>query len=322
MGQEIRARLGNRRVHASARLRVYPDRSISRSGSDHKGAQALATGDRPARPMAWHAGVGRDLPSRRAVGVLQLHLPAARPDRVGSPRVRWPPQTPGPGADSTRPGVLGALPEGGPHHGLARGQRTARRGRGRTRGGDGLIPAIVTKVKDTGHDRHNIGMVQVYFPGLQQRDDPHLINPWARLVRTDAGDNCGHIVVPQIDDEVVCGFEHGDIHHPYVIGSVWNGNAKAPDPSGTGSAGGPASAHGRAGPARRGARRTRSRSSAAGRATRSSSTTKTRSSSWNPPLVRAASRSATTPTRSTSSRPVATSRPTRPRTSMLRPATT
>ncbi|GIW70493.1 MAG: hypothetical protein KatS3mg102_0035 [Planctomycetota bacterium] len=98
----------------------------------------------------------------------------------------------------------------------------------------GLVPAIVTDVKDTEQNRHEMAMVRVYFPWLQDQESPNLINPWARLVRVDAGDNAGMGVVPQVGDEVICGFEHGDIHHPYVLGSVWNGQAKAPDTSGNG----------------------------------------------------------------------------------------
>jgi len=36
---------------------------------------------------------------------------------------------------------------------------------------------------------------------------------------------------PQIGDEVLCAFEHGDMHFPYVIGSLWNGKAKLPEPT-------------------------------------------------------------------------------------------
>ena len=31
-------------------------------------------------------------------------------------------------------------------------------------------------------------------------------------------------MMPQVGDEVVIGFEHGDVRHPYVLGVVWNGN--------------------------------------------------------------------------------------------------
>ncbi|MHC4389858.1 MAG: phage baseplate assembly protein V [Planctomycetota bacterium] len=83
----------------------------------------------------------------------------------------------------------------------------------------GVVPAIVTHVKEpSGQQRHEVAMVRVRFPGLQDENDPDLINPYARLMRADAGENCGHGVVPQVDDEVICGFEHGDLRYPYVIG--------------------------------------------------------------------------------------------------------
>jgi uncharacterized protein involved in type VI secretion and phage assembly len=37
-----------------------------------------------------------------------------------------------------------------------------------------------------------------------------------------AGNNRGTYIIPQVDDEVLVAFEHGDITAPYVIGSLWN----------------------------------------------------------------------------------------------------
>ena len=36
--------------------------------------------------------------------------------------------------------------------------------------------------------------------------------------------------MPEINDEVLVAFEHGDIHRPYVIGGVWNGKDATPNP--------------------------------------------------------------------------------------------
>jgi hypothetical protein len=41
----------------------------------------------------------------------------------------------------------------------------------------------------------------------------------------------GFYCPPQIGDEVLCAFEHGDMHFPYVLGSLWNGKSKLPEPS-------------------------------------------------------------------------------------------
>ncbi len=34
---------------------------------------------------------------------------------------------------------------------------------------------------------------------------------------------------PEINDKVLVGFEHGDIHRPYIVGGVWNGKDKPPE---------------------------------------------------------------------------------------------
>ena len=36
------------------------------------------------------------------------------------------------------------------------------------------------------------------------------------------------LYLPEVDDEVLVGFEHGDIHRPYVIGALWNGKDQPP----------------------------------------------------------------------------------------------
>jgi phage baseplate assembly protein V len=43
-----------------------------------------------------------------------------------------------------------------------------------------------------------------------------------------AGDNRGAYVMPQVGDEVLVVFNHGDVREPYVIGSLWNGQGKPP----------------------------------------------------------------------------------------------
>ncbi|WP_237766162.1 phage baseplate assembly protein V [Arthrospira platensis] len=45
-----------------------------------------------------------------------------------------------------------------------------------------------------------------------------------------AGPNRGFYCLPEINDEVLVAFEHGDIHRPYVIGGVWNGQDSPPEP--------------------------------------------------------------------------------------------
>ena len=43
-----------------------------------------------------------------------------------------------------------------------------------------------------------------------------------------AGNGRGLYFLPEIDDEVLVMFQHGDVRFPYVIGSLWNGRDRPP----------------------------------------------------------------------------------------------
>jgi uncharacterized protein involved in type VI secretion and phage assembly len=42
------------------------------------------------------------------------------------------------------------------------------------------------------------------------------------------GPNAGLVWLPEVGDEVLVGFGHGDLGSPYVLGGLWNGKDKAP----------------------------------------------------------------------------------------------
>jgi phage baseplate assembly protein gpV len=46
--------------------------------------------------------------------------------------------------------------------------------------------------------------------------------PWARIASPMAGMARGSFMIPQVGDEVLVAFNHGDVREPYVIGSLWN----------------------------------------------------------------------------------------------------
>ena len=46
--------------------------------------------------------------------------------------------------------------------------------------------------------------------------------PWARVATMMAGLERGSFFIPQIGDEVLIAFNHGDIREPFVIGGLWN----------------------------------------------------------------------------------------------------
>lgn len=84
----------------------------------------------------------------------------------------------------------------------------------------GLVIGIVTDNKDP----EEIGRIKVKFPWLSDNDE----SAWARIVAPMGGAGRGFLYLPEIDDEVLVGFEHGDIHRPFIIGALWNGRDKPP----------------------------------------------------------------------------------------------
>lgn len=86
--------------------------------------------------------------------------------------------------------------------------------------GQTMLVGIVTNNQDP----LGLGRVRVKFPTLTNEHESN----WARMVQIGAGLNRGFDCLPEIGDEVLVGFEHGDIHRPYIIGGVWNGLDKPP----------------------------------------------------------------------------------------------
>lgn len=84
--------------------------------------------------------------------------------------------------------------------------------------GQTLLVGLVTNNKDP----KGWGRVKVKFPTLTTQHESH----WARVVGLGAANTRGFYCLPEINDEVLVGFEHGDIHRPYIVGGVWNGRDK------------------------------------------------------------------------------------------------
>lgn len=84
----------------------------------------------------------------------------------------------------------------------------------------GLCAGIVTNNKDP----EGFGRVRVKFPWLKDG----LESNWARIATLLAGGGRGTYCLPEVNDEVLVGFEQGDINRPFVLGCLWNGSDKPP----------------------------------------------------------------------------------------------
>jgi uncharacterized protein involved in type VI secretion and phage assembly len=89
---------------------------------------------------------------------------------------------------------------------------------------DKVYEAVIGIVTDN-KDPDKIGRVKVKFPLISANDTSH----WSPIIMLGAGKNRGWFFIPEIDDEVLCIFEHGDLERPLVVGAMWNGKDKPPD---------------------------------------------------------------------------------------------
>lgn len=83
----------------------------------------------------------------------------------------------------------------------------------------GQMPGLVEAIVVDNVDPDQLGRVKVKFPTLPDMPESF----WARLVMPMAGQERGWMTIPEIDDEVLVAFVHGDINHAIVLGSLYNG---------------------------------------------------------------------------------------------------
>jgi phage protein D len=84
--------------------------------------------------------------------------------------------------------------------------------------GDTLVVGVVTNNQDPDDGSR----VRVKYPTLDDQNE----GAWARVVAVGAGPSRGQLMLPQVGDEVLVGFEGGDPHKPYILGALWNGKDK------------------------------------------------------------------------------------------------
>jgi uncharacterized protein involved in type VI secretion and phage assembly len=85
----------------------------------------------------------------------------------------------------------------------------------------GVVVGVVTNTQDPA----GLGRVKVKFPWLSSTEESF----WARVATPMAGKERGFYFLPEVEDEVLMAFEHGDARFPYVLGALWNSQDKPPE---------------------------------------------------------------------------------------------
>ena len=94
---------------------------------------------------------------------------------------------------------------------------------------DRMLGGLTIGIVTNNDDKDGLNRVKVKLPYLSDEQE----TAWARVLQHGSGKDRGWTVMPEVDDEVLVGFEHGSIDHPYVLGGLVNGKDK---PKYTGSA--------------------------------------------------------------------------------------
>lgn len=81
----------------------------------------------------------------------------------------------------------------------------------------GVTVGLVTQVSD-----EHKGLVRVKLPLISDEIE----TDWIRVASIGAGQERGITFLPEVNDEVLVAFEHGELNRPYVIGTLWNQTGK------------------------------------------------------------------------------------------------
>lgn len=82
---------------------------------------------------------------------------------------------------------------------------------------DHLTIGVVTEVRAEGGEAPDVKVTLPYLTAAAP-----IVSNWARVIGLGAGKNMGFLAIPEVDDEVVVGFENGDPTRPFVLGGLWS----------------------------------------------------------------------------------------------------
>ena len=95
----------------------------------------------------------------------------------------------------------------------------------RTSGAAEVTMGLVRGTVSDNQDPEMLGRVKVKLPWL----DEAYSSGWAPVMQLGAGPSSGTFLLPAVDDEVLIGFEHGQVDRPIVIGGLFNKTDQPPN---------------------------------------------------------------------------------------------
>lgn len=87
------------------------------------------------------------------------------------------------------------------------------------------VAGVVVGIVSNNEDPDGLARVKLTYPWLSEEEE----SPWARITSFMGGSERGAYFLPEVGDEVLVAFEHGDINRPYIIGALWNGEDAPPE---------------------------------------------------------------------------------------------
>lgn len=88
-------------------------------------------------------------------------------------------------------------------------------------------PGVVIATVLDREDPLGQGRIKLSFPWMPNNQS----SSWAPVATSMAGKERGQWFMPEVGDEVLVAFEHGDFEHPFVVGFLWNGVDTPPSAS-------------------------------------------------------------------------------------------
>ncbi len=91
------------------------------------------------------------------------------------------------------------------------------------------VPGVVTGVVTNLKDPDDLGRVKIKYPWMgKDSQGVEVESDWVRLSTPMAGAQRGLMILPEVNDEVLVAFDHGNLDFPYVVGGLWGSTDKPP----------------------------------------------------------------------------------------------